>query len=125
MDKWPKHGGEEYPTVAMLRTFGCVTYSHLLKEQRVDQDKLSRVAEKGILVGYGSRMRGWKVFFPEKGCSKAEYARAKKICQSCTVSRQCGDYAMQWDERYMVGIWGGMTGIERRVERNKRNTEDN
>lgn len=65
------------------------------------------------------------VFFPEKGCSKHDYARAKKICQSCTVSQQCGDYAMQWDERYMVGIWGGMTGIERRAERNKRNTEDN
>jgi hypothetical protein len=24
---------------------------------------------------------------------------------------------MQWDERYMIGIWGGMTGIERRRAR--------
>ncbi len=65
------------------------------------------------------------VFFPEKGCSKHDYARAKEICGSCVVSRQCGEYAMQWDERYMVGIWGGMTGIERRAERGKKNMEDN
>ncbi len=67
------------------------------------------------------------VFFPEKGASKHAHLRAKEICQSCVVSRQCGEYAMQWDERYMVGIWGGMTGIERRRERgmNKKTMEDN
>lgn len=61
------------------------------------------------------------VFFPEKGASKRETARAKEICRSCVVSRQCGEYAMQWDERYMVGIWGGMTGIERRRQRTDNN----
>ena len=61
------------------------------------------------------------VFFPEKGASKGETARAKEICRSCVVSRQCGEYAMQWDERYMVGIWGGMTGIERRRQRTDNN----
>ena len=59
------------------------------------------------------------VFFPKKGCSKAEYERAKNICRTCVVSLQCKEYAMQWDERYLIGIWGGLTGIERRSERKR------
>ena len=67
MDRWPRHGGTEYPTLDMMRPFGCICYSGLLKEQRRDGDKLSRMAEKGVLVGYATRMQAWKVYFPEKG----------------------------------------------------------
>lgn len=39
--------------------------------------------------------------------------RAKAVCQSCPVRDACLDHAVDNDERY--GIWGGLTGKERRL----------
>lgn len=38
---------------------------------------------------------------------------AKAVCQGCAVSEACLDYALKAGERY--GIWGGLTGQERRA----------
>ena len=48
-------------------------------------------------------------FFPEKGGSTKN---AKKICNTCDVKDECGDYALENDERF--GIWGGLSERERR-----------
>ncbi len=39
--------------------------------------------------------------------------RAKAVCASCPVRSDCLEHARTHDERY--GIWGGMTGRERRI----------
>jgi WhiB family transcriptional regulator, redox-sensing transcriptional regulator len=43
---------------------------------------------------------------------RAREEQAKGICYSCSVRRQCLDYALRTREPY--GIWGGLTEIERR-----------
>jgi WhiB family redox-sensing transcriptional regulator len=48
-------------------------------------------------------------FFPEKGGSTRA---AKRICQTCSVTAECLDYALDNDERF--GIWGGLSERERR-----------
>jgi WhiB family transcriptional regulator, redox-sensing transcriptional regulator len=50
-----------------------------------------------------------EAFFPEKGGSTRE---AKKVCRACEVRAQCLEYALETGERH--GIWGGLSGRERR-----------
>ena len=72
MQMWPK-GDVERPTIAMLRVFGSRVWSHLDKEQRINGDKLSRLSEKGIMVGYVNGMNAWKIYFPDKKMALARY----------------------------------------------------
>ena len=53
------------------------------------------------------------VFFPVAVGTAAskQAARALRICDSCTVKRQCLDFAMRSGEK--DGIWGGTTPEER------------
>lgn len=53
-----------------------------------------------------------ELFFPSRESSPAQVVAAKRICGGCPVLKQCGDYAVAAGER--IGIWGGMTGDERR-----------
>lgn len=41
--------------------------------------------------------------------------RAKRICQSCPVLRQCGTFAVSTGERH--GVWGALTPMERAERR--------
>ena len=57
------------------------------------------------------------VFFPpaqfeRKDEKEARESRAKSICTTCSVRRQCLDYALRIKEPH--GIWGGMNEVERR-----------
>ena len=57
------------------------------------------------------------VFFPpthaeRKEDKMAREARAKGICGTCTVKRDCLDYAIRIREPH--GIWGGLNEIERK-----------
>ncbi len=40
-------------------------------------------------------------------------ARARAVCSYCPVRDECLQHAVDHDERY--GIWGGLTGRERRL----------
>jgi WhiB family redox-sensing transcriptional regulator len=55
------------------------------------------------------------VFFPPDGerppQRDARETRAKAICASCPVLRQCAVYAIRYGERY--GVWGGLSERER------------
>jgi WhiB family transcriptional regulator, redox-sensing transcriptional regulator len=55
------------------------------------------------------------VFFPPDGerppQRDARETRAKAICASCPVLRQCAAYAIRYGERY--GVWGGLSERER------------
>ena len=57
------------------------------------------------------------IFFPpaqfeRKDEKEAREVRAKAICATCSVRRQCLDYAIRIKEPH--GIWGGLNEIERR-----------
>lgn len=57
------------------------------------------------------------IFFPpaqfeRKDEKEAREGRAKSICATCSVRRQCLDYAIRIKEPH--GIWGGLNEIERR-----------
>ena len=65
------------------------------------------------------------VFFPTKGASKEKVQVAKAICNECTVAQQCADWSLQFSERALLGIWGGMTGKDRRTIRKKLGLSDN
>ena len=63
------------------------------------------------------------IFFPTKGDSRKKIDRAKAVCNDCMVKKECLDYSLTFEERKMPGIWGGLTGIERRYERQRRARE--
>lgn len=44
---------------------------------------------------------------------RAREEKAKQVCATCEVRRECLDYALAAREVY--GIWGGLTEIERRA----------
>lgn len=50
-----------------------------------------------------------RLWFPERG---EPTHHAKNICNTCPVKTQCLDYAL--DIPNCVGIWGGMSGKQRR-----------
>ncbi len=58
------------------------------------------------------------IFFPpshfeRKDDREAREAKAKAICASCAVRRDCLDYALRIREPH--GIWGGVNETERRA----------
>ena len=56
-----------------------------------------------------------EMFFPVSalGPGMDEIARAKAVCASCRVRRQCLQYALSTHQVH--GVWGGTTEEERRV----------
>lgn len=53
------------------------------------------------------------LFFPERGESKARVAEAKAICARCPVKDECLAEGLYLEH----GIWGGLTGKERKRAR--------
>jgi WhiB family redox-sensing transcriptional regulator len=53
-------------------------------------------------------------FFPERGDS---VRAAKAVCAACRVRERCLEFALR--ERVSCGIWGGLTGRERRQLRRR------
>lgn len=54
-------------------------------------------------------------FFPERGASNSA---AKAVCGACLVRNDCLDDALARGEKH--GIWGGLSGRERRQVRRDR-----
>jgi WhiB family redox-sensing transcriptional regulator len=56
-----------------------------------------------------------EIFFPVSsvGPGREEVARAKEVCASCGVRRQCLQFAIA--TRQLHGVWGGTTEEERRL----------
>ena len=51
------------PNVKHLRVFGCVCYPLIMKDER---KKLGPVAKRCILVGYGTEVKGYRVYNPDE-----------------------------------------------------------
>lgn len=57
------------------------------------------------------------MFFPGRGDSQS-IVRAKAICETCQIREACLEFALESRETF--GVWGGMSGKERRVELSRR-----
>jgi WhiB family transcriptional regulator, redox-sensing transcriptional regulator len=76
-------------------------------------------------AGQGGRLDWWRsaacrtadpeLFFPVSsvGPGREEVARAKEVCATCMVRRQCLQFALA--TRQAHGVWGGTTEDERRL----------
>ena len=65
-----------------------------------------------------------ELFFPvaARGPATGEIARAKAVCATCRVRRQCLQYALATHQ--MHGVWGGTTEDERQLRvRHEREVE--
>ena len=58
------------PSVNHLKVFGCIAYGHIAKEER---KKLDVKAKKCILLGYGVRVKGYRLYDLQK--RKVFYSR--------------------------------------------------
>jgi WhiB family redox-sensing transcriptional regulator len=60
------------------------------------------------------------LFFPisTKGPAEQQIIRAKTICGSCRVRRECLEFALSHDLVY--GIWGGTTPEDRQRDRRRK-----
>ena len=56
-----------------------------------------------------------ELFYP---VSDADAGPAKRVCSSCPVQQRCLDFAV--DAREFEGVWGGLTGTERRALHRRR-----
>jgi WhiB family transcriptional regulator, redox-sensing transcriptional regulator len=59
------------------------------------------------------------LFFPISDCGPAEEqtAKAKAICATCRIRRECLAFALRTEQTY--GIWGGSTEHERAAMRRR------
>ena len=53
----------EKPNVGHLRTFGCVAYAHVAKDER---KKLDAKARKCVFLGYGTETKGYRLYDPKR-----------------------------------------------------------
>ena len=60
------------------------------------------------------------VFFPDMSHGEARWDKAKTICKTCSVKRECLKLVIDLsedDDRY--GVFGGLSPMERRVKRHQ------
>ena len=53
----------EKPNVEHLRTFGCVVYAHVAKDER---KKLDLKTRKCVFLGYGTETKGYRLYDPKR-----------------------------------------------------------
>ena len=63
------------PNVKHLRAFGCVSYPLIMKDER---KKLDPVAKRCVLVGYGTEVKGYRLYDPDRA-EKVRYSRDVKF----------------------------------------------
>jgi WhiB family transcriptional regulator, redox-sensing transcriptional regulator len=70
---------------------------------------LERWEDEGRM--WGCRSADPDIFFPDKSDGGAA-AAAKAICRRCPVVIECGNWALETEQRY--GVWGGLSEHDRR-----------
>lgn len=56
-----------------------------------------------------------ELWFPDKG---GDTRPAKKICDQCIHKTECAEWGIKHE---LIGVWGGLSGFERRLIRRKYN----
>jgi WhiB family redox-sensing transcriptional regulator len=54
-------------------------------------------------------------FVLARGANAAVMARARAVCDRCTVTEECLAFALA--DPYAMGVWGGTTGRQRKLMR--------
>lgn len=91
---------EKIPYLGDMRTFGCICYVHQFPSQR-DSAKLSDRARKGIFLGYGITVKGYRVYIPGKreivisrhvdfdeSSPGGSLLKEESVCESMSISKQ-------------------------------------
>jgi len=83
---------------------------HTLSAQRIEESWQIKAACRGPQAA---------VFFPPPQFERKEEklereTRAKAICATCSVRKECLEYAIAIREPH--GIWGGLNEVERKLE---------
>lgn len=59
--------------------------------------------------------------FPKTHKDTTYIPNARKICNNCTVQKQCLEYALTYPAADMHGVWAGLTGRQLAAEQRRRN----
>ena len=131
---------KEYISRALIEAEKVITqvttqhYEHTLQSQQAKPEKFQKVEKEAgaqavrDTVVIGERLPGhWEnsaacrfedvnreLFFSH---AAGDIERAKTICRSCPVRKECRDHALKIEEK--DGIWGGETSDERRKSQTK------
>tara|TARA_B100000513_G_scaffold134466_1_gene60444 strand:- start:24 stop:4298 length:4275 start_codon:yes stop_codon:yes gene_type:complete len=71
---------KKMPNLCHMRVFGCKCFVHLFPSQR-DNKKLGDRAKVGIFLGYGSEIKGYRVYLPDE--RKIVYSRHVTFDEYC------------------------------------------
>ncbi len=82
------------PDVKHLRSFGCIVYAHIPKDER---KKLDPKAKKCVLLGYGTETKGYRLYDPQS--SRVIYSRDVKFNESeFGIEKELPDRELQADQ---------------------------
>jgi WhiB family redox-sensing transcriptional regulator len=94
------------------------------RRQQADEPSAPRLITRGQWRSAGAcRSADPDLFFPisDSGPAQVQAAKAKAICATCQVRRECLAFALRTGQVY--GIWGGTTEHERAAVRRKTASE--
>lgn len=60
------------------------------------------------------------IMFPRYFNDKTYDKEAKKICEKCSVKKNCLEYALEFPPQDMAGVWGGLTPAQLMREQSRR-----
>ena len=82
------------PDVKHLRSFGCIVYAHIPKDER---KKLDPKAKKCVLLGYGTETKGYRLYDPQS--SRVIYSRDVKFNErEFGIEKELPDRELQADQ---------------------------
>lgn len=92
------------------------------------QNNNNKSTEPSVLTYIGSKSwfgqaacRGkTRLMFPKEHKDITYIAQARAICKSCTVQKQCLEYALEFPAADMHGVWAGLTSRQLAAEQRKR-----
>ena len=64
-----------------------------------------------------------ELMFPKEHKDITYIAQARAICKSCTVQKECLEYALEFPAADMHGVWAGLTSRQLAAEQRKRETK--
>lgn len=92
----------------------------MLDEPKIPyQPNESDIQEKGW-IHYAACKGQTHLMFPKSHKDISYIPKARALCASCPVSKQCLEYALEFPVADMHGIWAGMTSRQLQTEQRRR-----
>ncbi len=74
------------PDVKHLKSFGCIVYAHISKDER---KKLDPKAKKCVLLGYGTETKGYRLYYPQSSRVIYIFAMLNSMKVNLALRRSC------------------------------------